>query len=88
MQLPNSKTLPYYVIALLVSALGGLCAAYVEQANECKAERREMQSLYDAKIAECHAETKNATIRLEDFLKEQATRDREFAAEIRKLKAK
>lgn len=88
MQLPNSKTLPYYIIALLVSAIGWLCAAYVEREKECKAERKEISALHSAEIAACHSETRQATIRLEDFLKEQAARDREFAAEIRKLKAK
>jgi len=56
--LPTQKTLPYWIIAVLVSAIGALSAMYVTRENQCAAERKELRAEYQAKLDACNAQNR------------------------------
>lgn len=84
--LPNSKTLPYYAIAVLIAFCGALLAHIVQQNAECKQERKDQAVEHVKEINACRAETTLAVERLTEYLKEQAAINKGLADEIRRLK--
>ena len=85
-RLPNSKTLPYYAIAVLIAFCGALLAHIVQQDAECKQERKDQAVEHAREIVKCRDETNMAIEQLKDFLKEQAAINKGLSEKIERLK--
>lgn len=84
MELPNSKTLPYYIIAILLSTVTGLAGYTVKRDADCASERKEVEAKYDA----CQSEIREVYKRQTAYLQKQDSINRENSRVIEKIKRK
>lgn len=90
LDVPNKNNLPYYIIAILVSACSTLGWMVYNQGKECEDERKVDKVEFDKRIAECQqqarTDAREASQALTVYLLRQDSINRASLREITKIR--
>lgn len=92
LNVPNQRTLPFYLIAVLVSTCGTLGYMVYNQGEQCESERQKDKIYYEKRIADCQdqarIDAREASQQLTAYLLKQDSINRASMQAIQKIRRK